>query len=27
LDRVMKDFTANPHKDTAAVQPEEETVE
>jgi len=27
LDRVMKDFTANPHKDTAAVQPEEEIVE
>ena len=27
LDRVMKDFAANPHKDTAAVQPEEETVE
>jgi recombination protein RecA len=27
LDRVMKDFAANPHKDTTAVQPEEETVE
>ena len=27
LDKVMTDFAANPHKDTAAVQPEEETVE
>ena len=27
LDRVMKDFAANPHQDTVAVQPEEETVE
>jgi recombination protein RecA len=27
LDKVMEDFTKYPHKDTAAVQPEEETVE
>jgi len=27
LDKVMSDFTANPHKDTAAIQSEEETVE
>ena len=27
LDKVMSDFAANPHKDTAAVQPEEEIVE
>jgi RecA/RadA recombinase len=27
LDRVMKDFAANPHKDTSAIQLEEETVE
>jgi hypothetical protein len=27
LDKVMTDFIANPHKDTAAIQSEEETVE
>jgi len=27
LDKVMEDFTKHPHKNTAAVQPEEETVE
>jgi len=27
LDKVMADFTAHPHKETAAIQPEEETVE
>jgi RecA/RadA recombinase len=27
LDKVMADFIANPHKDTAAIQPEEEIVE
>ena len=27
LDKVMDDFAKHPHKDTAAVQPEEETVE